>query len=170
MPELPRFRDLVAEALTDHGRATADVLRKAGRGETIDVAAETAQCLGDLAQTGARFFLFWDNIATLLAAEGGEPLTFPKPRPCPPGEKRKFALRIRNVGTPTVQSGLRRRGEQADTIEAKAITAQVVNGEVTVEVDCGGATRGLYEGKLAVVDADGNQVTRTYNVYIDPGA
>lgn len=168
MPELPKLSDLVADAITGHGKATADILRRLDQGQDVDLAAETIQCLGQLTQTGARFFLFWDNIATLLAAGGGGPLTFPQTAVCAEGEKKDFELNIEGVTSATVNAGLRRRGDDTITIDADAITVTVATDQLLITVDCGGAPRGVYEGSLAVVGADGTPTTRVYNVYIDP--
>jgi len=168
MSELPKLSDLVAAAITDHGKATADILKRLDQGENVDLAAETIQCLGQLTQTGARFFLFWDNIATLLAAEGGGPLTFPQTAVCAAGEKKVFELEIEGVAAATANAGLRRRGDDTVTIGANAITVTVASDHLVITVDCSGAPRGVYEGTLSVVGADGTQTTRAYNVYIDP--
>jgi hypothetical protein len=168
MSELPKLSDLVADAITDHGKATADILKRLDQGENVDLAAETIQCLGQLTQTGARFFLFWDNIATLLAAEGAGPLTFPETAVCAQGEKKDFELNIEGVTSATVQSGLRRRGDDTVTIGANAISVTVATDQLVITVDCSGAPRGVYEGTLTVVGAAGTTTTRAYNVYIDP--
>jgi len=40
MAELPnKLTDLVAEAVSEHGKATADVFRRLGRGERVDLVA-----------------------------------------------------------------------------------------------------------------------------------
>lgn len=166
--EIPKLSDLMAEAVSDHGRATADLFRRLDQEEQVDLTAETIQCLGQLFQTGARFFLFWDNIATLMAADGDGPLTFPAPKKCAEGEKHDFTLPMPGISTANVQSGLRRRGETTDAIDANAITVALGNDQVVITVDCSGAWRGLYEGTLTVVDANGTTAVRAYNVYIDP--
>lgn len=168
MSEIPKFSDLLAGAITDHGKATSEILRRLGRGEDVDLAAETIACLGQLAQTGTRFLFFWDNIATLLAAEPGAPLTFPQTKLCAQGEKKDFELTIPDMQSAGVQTGLRRRGEDTVSIDASAITLAVANNQVAITVDCSGARRGLYEGTLTLVKTDGTQATRAYNVYIDP--
>jgi hypothetical protein len=166
--EVPKFSELVAGAITDHGKATADILRRLDQDEEVDLTAETIQCLGQLAQTGARFFLFWDNIATLLAQDGNGPIPFGQPKVCAPGEKQDFELTIPGIRSAEVQSGLRRRGDDAVTIPIGAITLSIANDQLAIKVDCSGARRGLYEGMLAVVGADGAGTIRAYNVYIDP--
>lgn len=169
MSDQPKLRDLVADAITDHGKATADLLRRVGQEEKIDPLGETMQCLGDLVQTGARFFLFWDNIATLAAMDGaGQGTPYPHPLNCAPGEIQDFALDIPGVKTPKVPTGLRRRGETKTEIAAKAISATATNNTVDLRVDCSGAPRGLYEGTLTMIGADGQPASQVFNVYIDP--
>jgi hypothetical protein len=172
MAELPnKLTDLVAEAVSEHGKATADVFRRLGRGERVDLVAETADRLAHLTRTAARFVLFWDNIATLLAEDPGGPITFTEPEPCAPGETQTFHLTLQSAGPPRLTSGLRRRGRGEDTIGIDKITVQAGDkGEISIVVDCSGQGRGLYEGSMEVVGAIGERAVRTYNVYIDPGA
>lgn len=172
MAEVPnKLTDLVSEAVSEHGKATADVFRRLGRGERVDLVAETTDRLAHLTRTAARFFLFWDNIATLLAEDPGGPLTFPKPEPCGPGHTQKFDLSLQTAGRPRLTSGLRRRGEEVESIGVDKITLHVdEKGEISIVVDCSGQMRGLYEGSIAVVDSSGASAVRTYNVYIDPRA
>jgi hypothetical protein len=168
MSQLPKFSDLVSEAITNHGKATADIIGALGQGQTVDWPAETIKCFGQLTQTGARFFLFWDNIATLLAADDKGPITFGGPKTCAQGEKQSFKLAITGYGAATAQSGLRRRGENGFTIDPQAIAVKVEVDGIALSVICSGAPRGVYEGTLALTDANGTRVARTYNVYIDP--
>lgn len=168
MPELPKLSDLVVGAITDHGKATADLLRRLDQDEQVDLAAETVECLGNLTQTGARFLLFWDNIATLLAADDDGPLTFPPPKKCAQGEVQSLRLRVSGVTSARVESGLRRRGDDVFAIQANALTLNVDNSELVLEVDCSGVARGLYEGRVSLVGAGGVRTMRTYNFYIDP--
>jgi hypothetical protein len=168
MPELPRLSDLVSGAITDHGKATADLLRRLDQDEKVDLVAEGVQCLGDLAQTGARFFLYWDNIATLLAVDGEGPLTFPAPPKCARGEIHDFALAIPGVRSAELSTGLRRRGESQDEIRAGAITVTLGEDTVELRVDCSGAPRGLYEGTLSLTGGKKTQSSQKFNVYIDP--
>ncbi len=172
MAEVPNnLTDLIAETVSEHGKATADVFRRLGRGERVDVVAETTDRLAHLTRTAARFILFWDNIATLLAEDPGGPLTFPAPEPCGPGHTQTFDLSLQTAGRPHLTSGLRRRGEEVEGIAVDKITLHVgVKGEISIVVDCSGQMRGLYEGSIALVDAKGSHIVRTYNVYIDPGA
>jgi len=168
MPGPTKFQDLVASAITNHGKATADIFDRLGKGEKVDLVAETMECFGQLTKTGAQFLLFWDNIATLMAAGGGGPLNFPQPKPCGPGVTVSTTLSVSNVASATVSSGLRRRGETNDTILAKAITVTQNQDTLTVVVDCSGAPRGLYEGSLELVDGVGTKQARPYNIYINP--
>jgi hypothetical protein len=168
MSQPTKFSDLVTEAITNHGKATADIIGALGQGQPVDWPAETIKCFGQLTQTGARFLLFWDNIATLLAADSAGPMTFPGPKTCAQGEKQSFKLLLTGFNTATAQSGLRRRGENAFTIGAQAITTTVEVDGIALSVICSGAPRGVYEGTLALTDANGTQVARPYNVYIDP--
>lgn len=168
MNELPRLGDLVAGAITDHGKAAADLLRRLDQGEKVDLVGETVECLGNLTGTGARFVMFWDNIATLLAADGAGPITFPAPKVCADGEIQSLRLRVEGITSAQVESGLRRRGDGGTSIEAQAITLRVDNGVLVLEVDCSGVPRGLYEGTVSVVGAGGTSTMRTYNLYIDP--
>lgn len=170
MSESPKFRDLVAGAISSHGRASSDLLRRIGSGEPVDLAEEALDCVGQLTQTAARFVMFWDNIATLVAADPGGPLTFPAPQPCPPGTPATLTLTTPGVAAVPNQSGLRRRGEGKESILSQAVTCKVGVDEIKIEVDCGGAQRGVYEGTLDVVDANGAQSQLTYNIYIDPAA
>jgi len=172
MAELPnKLTDLVAEAVSEHGKATADVLRRLGRGERVDLVAETADRLAHLTRTAARFVLFWDNIATLLAEDPGGPLKLPAPEPCKDGETQTFHLTLQSAGPARLTSGLRRRGTGEDTIGVDKITVRTGDkGQISIVVDCSGQMRGLYEGSIEVVDAKGSSAVRTYNVYIDPGA
>jgi hypothetical protein len=168
MAELPKLSDLVTEAIANHGKATADLIGALGQGQKVDWPAETIKCFGQLTQTGARFFLFWDNIATLLAADSKGPGTFSCPKVCAQGETLSFKLDITGYGAAVAQSGLRRRGESAVIIGAQAITTKVEADGIALRVICSGAERGVYEGNLALTDANGTQTTRPYNVYIDP--
>lgn len=168
MNELSKLGDLVAGAITDHGKATADLLRRLDQEEKVDLVGETVECLGNLTRTGARFILFWDNIATLLAADGDGPLTFPAPKPCAEGEIQSLRLRVGGITSARVESGLRRRGDDGPAIDAQAITLKVDNGVLVLEVDCSGVPRGLYEGTFSMVGAGGTPTMRTYNLYIDP--
>lgn len=171
MVEQKSVSDLVVEAVSEHGKTTADLLRRVGRGEAVDYVAETLNCLANVTRTGSRFLIFWDNIATLMAADPGGPLTFPGPSLCEKGEIQTFALALESSGPPSPQSGLRRRGEVNESIPQKSIAASTkANGGVTVDVDCSGQPRGVYEGSIQIADASGNQVVQPYNVYIDPGA
>lgn len=172
MPELPnKLTDLVAEAVAEHGKATADLFRRLGRGERVDLIAEASNGLAQLTRTASRFVLFWDNIATLLAEDPGGALTFLPPEPCADGETQTFHLNLQSARPPRLTSGLRRRGEGEDAIGVDKITLQVgEKGEISIVVDCSGQMRGLYEGSIGVVDADGNRAVRTYNVYVDPAA
>jgi len=168
MNELPRLGDLVAGAITDHGKAMADLLRRLDQGEEVDLVGETVECLGNLTGTGARFLMFWDNIATLLAADGEGPLTFPAPKLCADGEIQSLRLRVEGITSARVESGLRRRGDGGTSIGAQSIALKVDNGVLVLEVDCSGVPRGLYEGSVSVVGAGGTRTMRTYNLYIDP--
>lgn len=171
MTEQKMFSDLVAEAMTNHGRATADLLRRVGKGEDVDYLSEASSCLADVTKTASRFLMFWDNIATLIAAEPGGPLEFPAPATCENGETQTFELDLQSAGPPVPQSGLRRRGEDQESIPPKSVTAATnANGQVVVKVDCSGQPRGVYQGSLQVPDATGNQSVHLYNVYINPGA
>lgn len=171
MAEVPKFSDLVVEAVSDHGKATADLFKRLGRGEDVDFFEEVSQRLSHLTQTAARFLMFWDNIATLLAEDPGGPLTFPPPEPCADGEIQTFELPLQSDGVPALQSGLRRRGSDSDDADQKALTlSSDSRGGMKVVVDCSGLMRGVYEGSVQVVDADGKPAVRTYNVYISPGA
>jgi hypothetical protein len=168
MKELSEFGDLVAGAITDHGKATADLFRRLDQGEKVDLLAETVAWLGNLTVTGAKFLVFWDNIATLLAADGNAPITFLPPKPCAEGEIQSLRLRVDGVRSAVVESGLRRRGEEGTSIDAKAISVKVDRGVLVLEVDCSGKPRGLYEGTVSLTGADGTSSMRTYNLYIDP--
>lgn len=168
MNELSKLGDLVAGAITDHGQATADLLRRLDQGEKVDLVGETVECLGNLTGTGARFIMFWDNIATLLAADGDGSIIFPAPKLCAEGEIQSFRLRVEGITSARVESGLRRRGAGGTSIDAQAITVKVDNGVLVLEVDCSGVPRGLYEGTVSVVAAGGTRTMRTYNLYIDP--
>jgi hypothetical protein len=168
MPELPRLGDLVADAIDVHGKGTADLLRRLDQDEPVDLGAEAVACLGDLAQTGARFFRFWDNIATLLAADGDGPLKHPPPQQCARGEIHDFVLDIPDVRSVAMTTGLRRRGERGPVIAPAAIEVRTRNNKIELKVDCSGVPRGLYEGTLSATAPSGNAVTRSFNVYIDP--
>jgi hypothetical protein len=168
MGDLPKLSDLVTEAISSHGKATADLANRLGQGDAIDWVAEAASCLGQVTQTGAKFLLFWDNIATLVAADPDGPLTFEGPKKCAEGEKKTFKVPITGMTSATVQSGLRRRGDDKFTIAAQAITAKVEPDGIAIQVVCSGAPRGLYEGALALVGPTGAQTKRLYNVYIEP--
>jgi hypothetical protein len=168
MPGPTKFQDLVADAVTNHGKATADIFDRLGKGEKVDLVAETMQCFGRLTKTGAQFLIFWDNIATLMAASGGAPLNFPPPKPCGPGVTVSSTLSVSDVASAAVLSGLRRRGEDQETILAKAITVTQNQDTLTLVVDCSGAPRGLYEGNLELVDSVGTKQARPYNIYINP--
>ena len=115
MSDRETFSDLLVEAVSDHGKATADLLRRVGSGEKIDYLAETADCLANVVRTTSRFLLFWDNIATLLAQDPGAPLTFTGPMVCEEGETHTFELFLQSSQTPVITVGLRRRGEPGDT-------------------------------------------------------
>lgn len=168
MNELSKLGNMVAGAIADHGKATADLLRRLDQGEEVDLVGETVECLGNLTGTGARFIMFWDNIATLLAADGDGPLTFPAPKLCADGEIQSLRLRVEGITSARVESGLRRRGDGGTSIEAQAITLKLDNGVLVLEVDCSGVPRGLYEGTVSVVGASGTRTMRAYNLYIDP--
>jgi hypothetical protein len=172
MQELPnKLTDLVAEAVAEHGKATADLFRRLGRGERVDLVAEASDRLAHLTRTASRFILFWDNIATLMAEDPGGPLDFPAPEPCADGETQTFHLTLQSARPPRLASGLRPRGRSEEAIGIDKITLQVgEKGEISIVVDCSGQRRGLYEGSIGLVDANGSRAVRTYNVYIDPGA
>jgi len=107
----------------------------------------------------------------MLAEDPGGPLIFPAPEPCGEGQTQKFDLFLQSAGPPRLTSGLRRRGSADETIGVDKITlATGEKGEISIVVDCSGQMRGLYEGSIALVDANGSHNVRTYNVYIDPGA
>lgn len=168
MSELPRLSDLVVEAVTGHGKATADLLRRLDGGKKVDLGAELVECLGDLTRTGARFALFWDNIATLLAADGDGPLTFPPPKSCAEGEIQSLRLSLEGVTSASVESGLRRRGAEDISIQPNAIALKMDGSVLVLDIDCSGVPRGLYEGTVSLVRGDGTSTMRAYNVYIDP--
>jgi hypothetical protein len=173
MSESSSFSDLVAQAVTDHGQATADIFHRLGAGEDVDFVKETIDCLTNLTRTAAQFVLFWDNIATLVAADDTAPGKFPPPEPCAPGEIQTFELSLpAGAGNVVVNSGLRRRGETADAVPVGGIVLTTPRqGVRAVQVDCGGLVRGLYEGSLRIsTAASAAQQTLTYNVYVDPGA
>ncbi len=171
MTEQKKFSDLVVEAVSNHGKATADLLRRVGKGEDVDYLAEASNCLADVTRTTARFLMFWDNIATLMAADPAGPGTFAEPPLCANGEVQTFDLGLQSAGPPGIQSGLRRRGEGKESIPQNSVTATIgANGQVEVSVDCSGQPRGIYEGSLEVLDATGNKTVHFYNVYIDPGS
>ncbi len=171
MGEVPKFSDLVAEAVSDHGKATADLFKRIGRGEDVDILDEVSQRVSHLTQTAARFLMFWDNIATLLAEDPDGPLTFPPPEPCAEGEMQTFDLPLQSVGAPALQGGLRRRGDDGNAVETKGLTlSSDTRGGMKVVVDCSGLMRGVYEGSVQVVDAGGKQAVKPFNVYISPGA
>ncbi|HEY6634119.1 MAG TPA: hypothetical protein VI141_00740 [Acidimicrobiia bacterium] len=171
MGEVPKFSDLVVEAVSDHGKATADLFKRIGRGEDVDILDEVCQRVSHLTQTAARFLMFWDNIATLLAEDPAGPLTFPPPEPCADGEMQTFELPLQSVGVAALQSGLRRRGDDGRALDDKALTlSSDTTGVLKLVVDCSGLMRGLYEGSVQVVEADGKQSVKPYNVYISPGA
>ena len=171
MQDLPKFSDLVVGEISDHGKATADLFRRLGRGEDVDLVEETSQRLTHLTRTAARFLMFWDNIATLMAEVPGGPLTFPEPAICADGEMQTFDLPFEGMSERSLQSGLRRRGgdERAVGEDRLTLTPGGASGAKIV-VDCSGVGRGLYEGTLQVVDASGKETIQRYNVYIDPGA
>ncbi len=81
-----------------------------GRGEDVDFCEEASQRVSHLTQTAARFLLFWDNIATLLAEDPDGPLTFPPPEPCADGEMQTFELPLQSVGAPALQSRVETKG------------------------------------------------------------
>jgi hypothetical protein len=167
------FSDLVVEAITNHGKASADLLRRVAKGENVDYLAEASDCLADFTRTAARFLVFWDNIATLVAVGDDEsPITFSGPANCEPGETQTFELGLQSAGPPVVQSGLRRRGDGQDSIPKNSVVATTdANGQVVVTVDCSGQPRGVYEGSIQVTAATtGNASVHPYNVYINPGA
>jgi hypothetical protein len=168
MPGPNKFQDLVANAITNHGKATADIFDRLGKGEKVDLVAETMECFGQLTKTGAQFLIFWDNIATLMAAGGGGPLNFPQPKPCGPGVTVDHKITVSDVALASALSGLRRRGEDKETILATAITVTQNQDTLTVVVDCSGAPPGLYEGNLELVDGVGTKQARPYNIYINP--
>ena len=168
MKELSELGDLVAGAITDHGKATANLLRRLDQGEKVDLVGETVERLGNLIATGARFVLFWDNIATLLAADGDGPLTFPPPKHCAEGEIQSLRLPVEGVKSAGVVSGLRRRGDEGTPVDAKAISLKMDKGALVLEVDCSGVPRGLYEGTVSLEGTDGTRTMRTYNLYLDP--
>jgi hypothetical protein len=171
MAEQQKLSDLFIEAVSDHGKASADLLRRVGRGDEVDYLAEALNCTADLTRTVSRFILFWDNIATLLAADPREPVTSAGPAVCDVGEIQTFQLRLQSAGPAAPQSGLRRRGEVNESIPQTSIAvSRGPKGEVVVKVDCGGQPRGVYEGSMQVVDAAANQTVHPYNVYINPGA
>jgi hypothetical protein len=175
MSEGNSFSDLVVQAVTDHGRATADIFHRLGAGEDVDLVKETTECLLNLTRTGAQFLYFWDNIADLAAApDAGVPLNLPASQPCAQGEIQKFELDMIGAGNVTVSSGLRRRGETAISVPVGGIVVSTTpQGRIEVQVDCSGLMRGLYEGSLTVISAASaaaNPVTHLYNVYVDPGA
>lgn len=171
MTQPKTFSDLVVEAITNHGKASADLLRRVGHGEDIDYLTEAADCLADFTKTAARFLWFWDNIATLMAMDNGVPGTFSGPANCENGEIQTFELGLQSVGPPVLQSGLRRRGEDQDSILQKSVVATTdAKGQVVVKVDCSGQPRGVYEGSIQVTDGNGNPSVHPYNIYINPGA
>ena len=171
MSEGSSFSDLVVQAVTDHGQATADIFHRLGAGEDVDLVEETMECLSNLTRTAAQFLLFWDNIATLVAADPRRPATFPAPQPCAQGEIQTFELDLIAAGNVAVGSGLRRRGETAISVPVSGIVVSTTpQGRIQVQVDCSGLIRGLYEGSLKVLSAAGNQQTQVYNVYVDPGS
>lgn len=171
MADRETFSDLLAEAVSDHGKAGADLLRRVGRGEKVDYLAETANCVVNLTRTASRFLLFWDNIATLIATDPGGPLTFPAPLVCDEGETHIFQLSMQSTETPRITEGLRRRGEPEKTIGVDRIAASTrTNGEVELKVDCSGQPRGVYEGSIEITDSNGQGAIRSFNVYIDPGS
>lgn len=172
MDDLPKFSDLVVQEVSDHGKATAELFKRLGSGEDVDLVAEASQRFTHLTRTAARFLLFWDNIATLMAEVPGGPLTFSEPEPCPDGEMQTFDLPFESAGAaPSFQSGLRRRGgEERDAGEERLTLTPGISGGLVVVVDCSGLKRGLYEGSVQVVGADGKETVQRYNVYIDPGA
>lgn len=171
MSEGSSFSDLVVQAVTDHGQATADIFHRLGAGEDVDLVKETMECLSNLTRTAAQFLLFWDNIATLVATDPGGPATFPVAQPCAPGEIQTFELDPIDAGNIAVGSGLRRRGETAISVPVGGIVVSTTpKGRIEVRVDCSGLIRGLYEGSLKVLSAAGNQRTQVYNVYVDPGS
>lgn len=170
MRDLPKFSDLVVQEVSDHGKATADLLKRLGRGEDVDLVEEASQRLTHLTRTAARFLLFWDNIATLMAEVPGGPLTFPEPPRCAEGEIQTFELPFESVGPQAVQSGLRRRGGDDRSVGEERLTLTPGSGGATIVVDCSRLLRGMYEGMLQVVDASGKETIQRYNVYIDPGA
>lgn len=171
MRDLPKFSDLVVQEISDHGKATADIFRRLVRGEDVDLVEETSQRFTHLTRTAARFLLFWDNIATLVAAAPGGPLTFPEPERCADGEMQTFELPFDSIGPEPVQSGLRRRGGDDRAVGEERLTLTPgIAGGATILVDCSGLKRGLYEGMLQVVDSSGKETVQRYNIYIDPGA
>lgn len=169
-PKADDFKSILADAIDAHGKATAGIIEKWGKTGKVDVVKETAACFDRVLSTSAKFIVFWDNIATLMAMDDLPPINHPPPPVGGPGLKATTQVEAPGLSNATVGSGLRRRGDPPNppSVDPSKIALTKSPSGFTVEVDCDGVPRGLYEGVISGVDAAGTPQNVRYNVYVNP--
>ena len=173
LPQVGGFddlKDLLVSALDDHGKATAAIFSNWGSGKKVDVVNETSECFDRAFSTAAKFVMFWDNIATLMAMGDLPPINHAPPPVGGPGLMAIFPVDAPGVVSATPGKGLRRRGAPPSppSVDPSKITVSTSPNVVTVTVDCEGVPRGLYEGELDATDSAGAHSRVLYNVYVNP--
>lgn len=159
---------VVNDSLLGHARHAADLgSRAADPNEAVDPLQELGRFWKRTIRDGARLFLAMWSMLESLAAETAA--TKP-PVELPPASNPL----TRTIG-PVPPSGpyhpldLRRRGDINPTIVAAQIAVRRSAGDpsqLELQIEAGGAPRGLYEGTVTVGSAAAT-ASISYNIYVD---
>ena len=158
---------VINDSITGHARHASDLAARASDpAVVIDPVREftifSRRALHDWA---ALFRSTWAMIQALAAEPGPLPPSTDVP---PASNPLKTSIGPASKG-PCQPSDLRRRGEPSPTIAAACITVTPNSNDpsqLDLAIEAGGASRGLYEGTVAIGSAPAGQ-TITYNIYVD---
>jgi hypothetical protein len=153
-------------SLTGHARHASDLAARASKSAAIDPVREfvifSNRALRDWA---ALFRSTW----AVLEALASQPGPLPPTADVPPASNLLKASIGPVTGGPCQPADLRRRGEPSPTIAAACITVTRNPNDAALldlEIQAGGAERGLYEGTVTIGTAAAGQMV-TYNLYVD---
>ena len=159
---------VINRSLTGHARHAADVASRTSNAATpIDPIRELTLFTNRAIKDGAALFRATWAMLEFLAWEPGQKLPPSNELP-PPSNCRNETIGPAPQGE-CKAAALRRRGEPGPTIAAACITVTRNPGDASLldlEIQAGGAERGLYEGTVTIGPAAAGQAI-TYNIYVD---
>lgn len=155
-------------SVTGHARHAADLASRASNpANTIDPIQEFTIFSNRAIRDGAALFRSIWAVLEALASAPTSGLPPPNETP-PPSNPLKKTIGPASPGQYKA-ADLRRRGEPNPTIAASLITVTRNSKDpyqLDLDIEAGGADRGLYEGTLTLASAAAGQ-TITYNIYVD---